>query len=554
VSTPRIREAGESALVLEFEALIDPLVNARAIAAARAVRDASIPGVRDVVSTYRTVAVYFDPLSADAAIVRQALERAAQAPAAAVTAPTVEVPVAYGGPWGPDLERVAAAAGLTTGEVVRLHTGEPYRVYMLGFLPGFPYMGMVPEPIAAPRRPSPRLRVPRGSVGIAGRQTGVYPCASPGGWQIIGRTPTSMFDAALPRPAAFGPGDVVRFVAIDGARAWAADDPAAPTPATVGTGPRCVTVIQPGFFTTVQDGGRWGYQSIGVTVSGALDPDACAGANRLVGNDAADAVLEVTIAGPELRAETDVVVAVAGADLGATIDGVPLAVGQVRRCRSGSVIRFGRRRMGARAYLAFDGGLAAPPVLGSRATHVPSALGGLAGRQLIAGDRLAIGASRAGASAASGPAAVGGVQPGAARSGVGPPPGGGVRVRVLPGPQEDWFPESSLETLLRSRFTVSAQSNRMAYRLNGPPLARLGEREMISDATFVGAIQVPPSGQPILLLADRPTTGGYPQIAVVAGADLPLAAQLAPGDWIEFGLCTRDEAIDALRRREGARR
>jgi antagonist of KipI len=128
---------------------------------------------------------------------------------------------------------------------------------------------------------------------------------------------------------------------------------------------------------------------------------------------------------------------------------------------------------------------------------------------------------------------------------------GGVRVRVLPGPQDDFFPDETFAALERSRFVLGSQSDRMGYRLTGPPLRRRGEREMISDATFPGAIQVPASGEPILLMADRQTTGGYPQLAIVISADLPRAAQLAPGDWIEFEACTKADALSALIAQEG---
>jgi len=209
-------------------------------------------------------------------------------------------------------------------------------------------------------------------------------------------------------------------------------------------------------------------------------------------------------------------------------------------CRAGSVLRFGERATGARAYLAFDGGIDTPLVLGSRATHVGAALGGLDGRALRAGDRLPLGVS-------------GGVRPLrtiAHVKGSDPKVAGGARLRVMPGPQDDFFPEAAFALLERSRFIVTPQSNRMGYRLSGTAVPRIPNREMISDAAFVGGIQVPASGEPILLMSDRQTTGGYPHVATVITADLPLAGQLAPGDWVEFERCTRAEAIAALRDQE----
>ena len=545
----RIREAGDSALLLELEAVIDAQVNAQAIAAAQAMRDASIDGVRDVVSTYRSVAVYFDPLRADASVVRTALERASHARGTTAAGRTIEVPVVYGGDAGPDLAEVAAFAGLSVDAVVERHAGAEYRVFLLGFLPGFAYMGAVPQAIAAPRRATPRLRVAAGSVGIAGPQTAVYPRDSPGGWQIIGRTALQVFDPEKSPAALFAPGDTVRFVATTNHQPPTASDrpPATSHPPAVsgspvrrslgGGGSRTVTVLRPGLFTTIQDAGRWGHQSSGVPVSGAVDLVSHRTANALVGNAPEAATIEATLIGPELRVDAVATIAVTGADLGATLDGAPMALHAPLRCRPGSTLQFSERRAGARAYVAFDGGIAVPPVLGSRATHAVAGLGGFDGRPLAAGACLPL------APSSSPPARQRLDLPRAA--------GGGVRVRVVPGPQDDWFPDEAFELLQRQRFRVSAHSDRMGYRLQGGRIPRLPDREMISDATFPGAIQVPGSGEPIVLMADRQTTGGYPQIGVVITADLPLAAQLAPGDWIEFQVCTRSEALAALVAQEG---
>jgi antagonist of KipI len=215
------------------------------------------------------------------------------------------------------------------------------------------------------------------------------------------------------------------------------------------------------------------------------------------------------------------------------------------------VLRFGERRGGARAYIAFDGGVDVPVVLGSRATHVLSALGGLNGRALAAGDRLAIGESERSEPQLASVQTREPLRIARAHPPVRPAESNGARLRVMRGPQVDHFDERAFDALQRTRFTVSPQSNRMGYRLVGAN-ATIGatggdDGGMISDAAFIGGIQVPPSGDPILLMADRQTTGGYPQIATVIAADLPLAGQLAPGDWIEFSFCSRAEAIDALR-------
>ena len=541
--SPHIREAGDAALLVEWAEVIDPAVNARAIALAAAIRGMPLPGVRDVVPMYRSVAIHFDPLKADPDALRAALVDLDHVPPEAVQGRTVDVPITYGGEGGPDLAAVAEWAGMSPNAVAERHVSREYRVFMLGFLPGFAYLGSVDDEIAAPRRERPRTRVPAGSVGIAGRQTGIYPRESPGGWQIIGRSPLRAFDPDRVPSALFKAGDHVRFVSMPARDATGEvlgavrTDRRSTADSPINDTDRTVTVVRPGLFTTVQDQGRWGHQSSGVPVSGALDLVSHRLANLLVGNAADAATLEVTLAGPDLRIEREACVAVTGADLQATLDGAAIPPGVSRQCQAGSVLRFGERAWGARAYVAFDGGIDTPVVLGSRATHVGAALGGVGGRALAAGDRVRIGPAAAGQT----------TRISAERSAR---IAGGARLRVLPGPQDDFFAESAFAVLEGTRFVVTPQSNRIGYRLSGAVIPRVSDREMISDAAFVGGIQVPASGEPILLMSDRQTTGGYPQLATVITADLPMAGQLAPGDWVEFTRCTRAEAIAAVRDQE----
>jgi antagonist of KipI len=276
-------------------------------------------------------------------------------------------------------------------------------------------------------------------------------------------------------------------------------------------------------------------------------------ANALVGNGQNAATLEATWLGPELRIEQESRFAVTGADLHVTLDGADVSLGVPVHCRGGSVLRFGDRRRGVRAYVAFDGGVEVPRVLGSRATHLPSGLGGIGGRQLAAGDRVPLGDPLSDVAPHSVGPAVTHVGAGAAVAAAGAAAqrvhsAGGARLRVLPGPQAAESGPSVLEALQRQRYTVSPQSNRMGYRLEGGArIPGVSRGDMISESTFVGGVQLPPSGDPILLMADRQTSGGYPQIAVVITADLPLAGQLGPGDWIEFETCSLADAIAALR-------
>ena len=212
----QIVSAGDAALIVKFVERIDPLVNARAIALADRLRAAAPAGVQDVVPTFRSVAVYFNPLLTDHNRLLDEVRRlaAADLDSDAQSREPIEIPVHYGGTFGPDLADVAQFANTTEAEVVRLHTATTYRVFMLGFVPGFAYMGTVDRRIAAPRRQTPRTAVPAGSVGIAGPQTGIYPSAMPGGWQLIGRTAIKPFDLSRADASLFSPGDTVRFVAV----------------------------------------------------------------------------------------------------------------------------------------------------------------------------------------------------------------------------------------------------------------------------------------------------------------------------------------------------
>ena len=298
-------------------------------------------------------------------------------------------------------------------------------------------------------------------------------------------------------------------------------------------------VIKPGMLTTVQDAGRWGFQAFGVSVAGPMDPFSFRAANAVVRNGLDAAALEITVVGPELEFEDDRLVAIAGGQFAVTVDGRQVDTATAFAVSAGSRLQFGDRLSGARAYLAVDGGVEAPRWLGSRATDTLAKMGGLDGRPLRAGDRLALGR----------------------------PAGLGIRrperlspllssetpmLRVLPGPQADRFAEGSLQVLQSAPYRVRPASGRVGFRLDGQPIRHSRGADIISDATSMGSLQVPADGQPILLMADRQTTGGYPKIATVISADIGIAGQLAPGDDLSFRVCSPEEAITALIARERA--
>jgi antagonist of KipI len=300
-----------------------------------------------------------------------------------------------------------------------------------------------------------------------------------------------------------------------------------------------ISVLKPGLLTTVQDEGRFGYQQAGLVVSGALDAVALRTANLLVGNPASAAGLECTLRGPTLRFGADALLALTGASLAASIDGRPMPLGRPVAVRAGTVLTFGAPKTAGRAWLAVAGGVAVPPVLGSRATYLRAGLGGLAGRALQAGDELPVGewpATGRRIYASLAPEKAAGWA--AARWYFSAPPlaspGAPLVVRALPGPEYEKFALVSQRAFWAESFTVTTEADRMGARLSGPVLSRVASTELLSSAVTFGTVQVPAGGQPIVLLADRQTTGGYPRLAQVVSADLGRLAQALPGARLHF--------------------
>lgn len=276
-----------------------------------------------------------------------------------------------------------------------------------------------------------------------------------------------------------------------------------------------ILVEKPGSLTLIEDLGRPGCAHLAVPRSGAADRPACIRANRLVGNADDAAVLEMTLLGPRLRFDDDALIALTGADLDARLDGAPVWLEKAITVRAGQVLACGAARRGVRGYLGIAGGIEAPLLLGSRSHDV---LSGLGPPPLRVGDRLQVGRAR-----------------GAPRAVVAPPALPEVPVlRFTPGPRDDWFVPEALHVLGAAPYEVSADSNRIAIRLTGAALPRAIERELPSEGLVPGAIQVPPDGQPVVMLADHPVTGGYPVIGVVNAEDLWLLAQARPGSAVMF--------------------
>ena len=300
------------------------------------------------------------------------------------------------------------------------------------------------------------------------------------------------------------------------------------------TASKSLTVETPGLLTTVQDLGRWGAQHYGVSVSGAMDRVSLRLANRLVGNCEQCAALEVTLTGPTFLFNKESLVAVSGAEFSLRLDDYLVSSDTLLSVGAGQRLSFGKRLNGARAYIAIAGGLDADSFIGSCSTHLPTGRGGMAGRSLRRGDELRVG-SFGGES----------IKPLSRLRWV-PRPTGGTKVRVILGPQADWVSPQSIDTLCSERYHIGIASDRMGYRLEGAPVHRRSTGEMLSQAVSFGSVQAPQSGELIVAMADCQTTGGYPKIATVISADLHLLGQLGPGDWLEFDLCDRLAARQAL--------
>ncbi len=466
-------------------------------------------GVKDVVSSFASVAVHFD--SVKGLKIHDWIEAVmADAPLFEMpAAKSVEIPVCYN---GPDLQEVAMLLDLSIEELIELHSAAVYTVAAVGFSPGFPYLSGLPERLNLPRRKTPRLAVPAGSVAIAGGQAGIYPFTSPGGWHVLGRTAKTLFDPDDVQPAVLQPGDQVRFTAVQELDfpELGVIEPVAPTG-------RWIEVIQPGAMTTVQDLGRPGYEASGVSPGGAADRQALRTANLLVGNAENAAALEICLSGPLLKFHADATVA--------WVDGI----GKSQRVASGGVLDFLKLTSGVRAYLAVAGGLRVPEVLGSAATDLSAGFGGFYGRKLQAGDHLQIGEA--------------GRLPGGTNWHVGRTNRAArIELRFLPGVQEGWFSDEARQRFRSELYQLSPKSDRMGARLCGDKLDLETPREMISQPVACGSVQVPPDGQPIVLLAGRQTIGGYPQIGHVISVDLPKLARAWPGTWLNFREVTWNEA------------
>ena len=300
-----------------------------------------------------------------------------------------------------------------------------------------------------------------------------------------------------------------------------------------------IEVLDHGLLTTIQDRGRFGYQHIGVPVSGAMDEFALRAANLLVCNPDDEAALEITVIGPRLKFINDAMIAITGADMTATIDEEPIPRWQTVSVRENSVLAFNGLQDGMRAYLAIAGGIDVPSVMESRSTYDKSRIGGFEGRPIRNGDMISTFGGN------------GDISPKSLPSGFQVPSyGTDHTIRVILGPQHSAFTENSIASFLSSIYKISPESDRMGYTLEGPKISHSSKPDIISDGNPLGAIQIPKDGQPRILMADRGTTGGYTKIATVISSDISLISQSMPGTTLNFKAISIENAHEILHERE----
>jgi KipI family sensor histidine kinase inhibitor len=497
-------------------------------ALAVAVRGEQLGGVEDVVPADDSVGILLDPDVVDVATVLEQAAglRADERPAASRK---LEVEVCFD---GADRSAVADRAGMSVEEVVAQLTERPLRVGWLGFMPGFPYLVGLPEPLASiPRLERPRARAPAGAFAVGGGYAGIYPRASPGGWNVLGRTAIELFDPERPQPATFTPGDLLQLRPVESLPASGTAGGASRRPVTASSS-RCCRVLEAGTLSLVQDRGRFGVAHLGVPRAGPADPLRHLIANLAVGNLESCAVLEVTMSGPSLRFDCDAYVALVG-DCPLRIDGREMPPSTVQLVERGQIASVGSVGGCLHAYLGISGGIDVPAVLGSRSADATS---GLWPGPLRCGDVLDLGPA------------------GRARGRWFEPPKQAPVLRIDPGPDAAGAAGiPSFMALLTTDWEVAVESDRVGTRLrpldphaqSGVVPPRSARAGIASRSTVTGAVQLPPDGCPIVLGPDHGTVGGYPVVAVVRRSSLADSGQLRPGDVVRFERAGSDH-LDAL--------
>ena len=459
--------------------------------------------------------------------------------------------VCYDPELAPDLLASAERCKLTVREFINRHKNSEIKVDILGFMPGFSYCSGLDPSLNLPRLESPRTAVPAGSVAIAGLQTAIYPQSTPGGWNIIGRSPDVLFDPSKPRPSLLMAGERVEFIEIDLSefRKIEAQNltKAAQSMPKSKISSHAVEVISPGLQTTIQGLPRYGFAHLALSAGGPIDQESARMANALLGNPDDAAGLEIAGAGTKLLFHEDVWVAWVGARCTSQVNGTAIPGNRPVFLRKGETLSFGSMMQGYRIFLALSGGIDSEFILGGRGSHLSAGIGGKA---LQKGDVLCL--SRA-QDFCQIPflKTLREAQVSFPKWSIASPalPGEKIElIKVLPSIHLDVLSSAEQDALWKTVWTISSQSNRMGMRLKSDFKISSPVTGIASQGIWFGTVQLPPSGQPILMMAEHQTTGGYPRLMEMVSSERSKLAQLRPGDKIQFLPITLDEAdqINAL--------
>ena len=561
----KIYALGDSALTIELGYTINENINHRVLAIAYYMRDLEIVGVLDIMSAYASVSVIYDiceirkNYTSATRYLTEQIKLAILNCDFTVTSQikVVEIPICYDVSLGIDLIEMSLEKKMSITDIIAAHTSKLYRVYLIGFLPGFPYMGIVDESIATPRKKSPRTKIEAGNVGIADAQTGIYPSDSPGGWNIIGKTPLKMFDAKKEYPVFLQPGDDVQFkqISLEQFRELKEESEktneklelSQPSPST-----SILSVIKSGTADSIQDLGRFGFQHLGINPTGVMDRIAAQTANFLVGNVADEAVLECHFPACSIVFHKSILIAISGGDFTPTLDEKEIKLNTPIYVQRGATLNFKKWKNGARTYIAVKNGFEIEKWLGSYSTNLKANAGGFNGRNLKKDDQIKVKSDSHDV---------------------------GLKMKsekqddsffnfhfsifpwhveidnlyafeeieILVGNDFETLTDDSQQKLFSNEFLITMRSDKMGYRLLSDPLIMKNEnRSLLSSGVTLGTMQLLPTGQIIILMSDHQTTGGYPKIGHVASASFAALAQTPINKKIRFKLINIEEAEEKL--------
>lgn len=451
---------------------------------------------------------------------------------------TFEIPVCYEDEFAPDIKNVCEHSKLSKSEVIKLHTKNEYLIYMLGFLPGFPYLGGLDKVLETPRLKTPRTKIPSGSVAIGGNQTGIYSLESPGGWQIIGKTPVKTFDISKTPSVFFNAGDKIKFVPITKEEFYKIENEQSSNDSAFQKKERRVVtggikILNAGAFTTVQDFGRSGFLKSGITENGAFDKFSYELSNLILGNKKNAAALETTLFGPEIYFTTSACFCITGADIEPTLNGRKILQSKKISANAGDILKTGFAKNGIRSYISFSGGILVKEFFDSKSTNIKAKFGGYYGRKLLQNDELAIGDEKE-------KSFLNFIQnkfflqkkllKKSLKNFMANEP---LVLNVYKGAQFDFFSDKNIFEFTQTEFEIAPESDRMGIRLNGEALS-CKTTDIISDAIPFGAVQITSKGLPIIMANDRQTCGGYAKIATVKKEDMYRLSQCKTGTKIKF--------------------